>query len=507
MKTASIALVICLFWLPSAARTAAPPAHKHVASVSSRVLAIVGVTVISCADEPPRANTTVLIQDGRIIAIGGAVAVPAGARKLDGRDKYLIPGLWDMHVHVTHDQFRTLFLAHGITGIRHMFSFSRWSSPRHWRTPAKQPLVAPRLVLSDSMLDGHRPALPLLLRANVYRAKDARSARKEVKAFKTRQEDFVKVYPCLSREAFLAVLDEARKQGLPVAGHVPHAINVGEAADKGMHSIEHLSGVALACSRNEQTLRMALVRDMETVLKGMDAATAWRTQVQAYRSYDAAKASKLFRLFVRTGAWHVPTLVQKRAWGDLANAGFTNDPRLPSLPGMVRTLWKVERTREGVRLPLAGVTFTFSELREHRWQFRKDLEVVEAMHNAGVRLLAGTDTPSPCCFPGSGLHDELELLVEAGLSPLAALQTATRNPALFLGRRKDLGTVEVGKLADLVLLEADPLKYIGNTRRIAAVVFAGQVIDPRKLHPKADPTKKGNETSRRSSVTLKRLAG
>src|SRR5262249_37817833 len=151
----------------------------------------------------------------------------------------------------------------------------------------------------------------------------------------------------------LAVLDEARKLRLPVAGHVPHAINVGEAADKGMQSIEHLSGVALACSSKEQTLRAALVRQMETGdLKGMDAATAWRTQVQAYNSYDPAKAAALFRLFVRKGVWHVPTLVQKRAWGRLGEATFTGDPRLLRLPDLVRKLWKVERTANEVRLPL-----------------------------------------------------------------------------------------------------------------------------------------------------------
>jgi imidazolonepropionase-like amidohydrolase len=339
--------------------------------------------------------------------------------------------------------------------------------------------------MTDGMIDGGVPALPWLLRKHVYRAADAEQAREQVKLCKKRGEDFVKVYPCLSRKAFLAVLDEAGKVGLPVAGHVPHAINVGEAADKGMQCVEHLSGVALACSRKEKTLRASLVRQMQTGdLKGMDAATAWRTQVQAYNSYDPAKAAALFRLFVRKGTWHVPTLVQKRAWGRLGDVAFTKDPRVLQLPALVRRLWAVERTAKGIRLPLPDIAFSNLELIEHRRQFRKDMEVVEAMHRHGVRLLAGTDTPSPYCFPGSGLHDELELLVEAGLSPLAALQTATRNPARFLNREKDLGTVERGKIADLVLLDGDPLQYIGNTRKIAAVILGGRLLDF------SDPTKR-----------------
>jgi imidazolonepropionase-like amidohydrolase len=476
-------LAFCLCAPPS--RAAAPPRPA-----AAQTLAILGVTVIDVTGGDPKTNQTVLIQGGRVVALGRNVVAPPGSRTLDGRGKFLIPGLWDMHAHAVDDSFRDLFLAHGVTGVRHMYSFSRWYSPRPWRKPTRGDRPAPRLVLSDSMVDGARPAMPWLLRANVHAAADARSARLAVRACKQRQEDFVKVYPGLSREAFLALLEEAGALGLPVAGHVPHAVNVGEAADKGMRSVEHLSGVALACSRREQALRAALVRDTQTgALQGMDAATAWRTQVQAYNSYDPGKAAALFARFARKGTWHTPTLVQKRAWGRLGEPGFTADPRLPTLTAWVRELWRVERTPDGVLLPGPEIRFTGAELVAHRRQFRKDMEVVEAMHKAGVRLLAGTDAPSPYSFPGSGLHDELELLVEAGLSPLDALRTATRNPAVFLGREKDLGAVEVGKLADLVLLDADPLKHIGNTRRIAAVLVGGRVLVPGTARP-ADPTRR-----------------
>src|SRR5262249_11074647 len=157
----------------------------------------------------------------------------------------------------------------------------------------------------------------------------------------------------------------------------------------------------LACSAEERRLRVALAADIRARrLTGMDAATAWRTQVKAYDSYDPAKAATLWRLFVQQGTWHVPTLVPKRAWGSLSPPDLIAGPRLAALPDLVRERWKVQRVPGGVRLPGLELTVTAADLVEHRRQFRKDLEVVQAMHRAGVKLLAGTDTPSPYAFPG-----------------------------------------------------------------------------------------------------------
>jgi imidazolonepropionase-like amidohydrolase len=488
MKSARIILalfLLCWSTPSSPLQGAAPP---------PRTLVITGVTVIDATGKAPRPDTTVLIRGDRIVALGktGQLAVPAAAQVVDGRGKYLIPGLWDMHVHVVHDRFRQLFLAHGITGVRHMYTPNPWCSPRRWRAQAGT-LLAPRLVLSDSMVDGARPALPLLLRANVHSAANERAARQVVHTLKGRGEDFIKVYTGLSEKAFLALLDEAGKQRMAVAGHVPHAVNVGVAAQRGMRCVEHLSGVALACSRQEAVLRSTLVRDMEAGrLTPLEAATAWRFQVKAYRSLDPSKVARLIQVFARNGTWHCPTLLEKRAWERLEEESFTRDGRLASLPPLVRNAWKVKRSNGGVSLPRLGMRFSYAELGEHAYQFRKDLEMVEALHRAGVRLLAGTDTPNPYCFPGSGLHDELKLLVKAGLTPLEALQTATRNPGEFLGRQQELGTVEAGKLADLVVLEADPLKHIGNTRQIAAVILGGKLLDQRQLRAmsgQADPTR------------------
>jgi imidazolonepropionase-like amidohydrolase len=477
--------------LPAPARVA-PPVPPD-----AGVLAITDVTVIDCTGAPARPGSTVLIKDGRITALGkaGAVPIPRGARVVPGRGHYLIPGLWDMHVHVSHATFADLFLANGVTGVRHMYSPTLWFSARQWRKPPPPggPLW-PRLVGADRMLDGHPPALSAAVNWKVRVVKSEAQARLAVRDLKRSGEDFIKVYPLLPRPIYLAAADEARRQRIPLVGHVPHLVRVREAVLAGQRSIEHLSNVALACSPHEEDLLKELAKALrDPKLAPFDRATAWRFQVKAYASYDPARAEALFRLFVGHGTWHVPTLVQKQAWGELANPAFLADKRVNTLPRELQWLWEVKRQGGGVNVPTLGLRFNARDLADHRRQFRKDLEVVGAMHRRGVRLLAGTDSPSPYCVPGFSLHDELALLFEAGLTPLEALQTATRNPAQFLGRDKDLGTVEVGKVADLVLLEADPLDDITNTRKVAAVVLGGQLIDRKARQALLDRPARGKQ--------------
>jgi hypothetical protein len=467
--------LLCLLLLgPVGARVAPPPPPAD-----PGVLAITNVTVIDATGAPPRRRTTVLIRGERIVAVGPArlVPVPRGARVLDGRGRFLIPGLWDMHTHITHPAFPRLFLAHGVTGVRHMFSTNYFCSPRQMaRQAAARQEPFPRLFAAEQLVDGPASVFAWPASGNVHRVRSAGDARRAVRALKARGEDFVKVYDGLSREAYFELALEAWAVGLPFAGHVPYAVNAGEASDAGQSSIEHLSGVALACSAQEEQLRARLL------VGGKGLAAVWRINAQAYRTYDPVKAEALFRKFAQNGTWQVPTLVQRRVWSKLDDPRFVNDPRLAQMPDLVRQVWQVKQKANGVKLPYLGLELTKADLEQNRAEFRQDLEVVvPAMRWAGVRLLAGTDASVPYCFPGSGLHDELELLVEAGLNRMEALQAATRNPAEFLGRQRDLGTVERGKLADLVLLDASPLEDIRNTRRIRAVVLGGRVLDREAL--------------------------
>jgi imidazolonepropionase-like amidohydrolase len=433
---------------------AGPAAVPHPESV-----AFTGVTVIDATGRPAQPDMTVLLAAGRIAILGktGQVAVPVGARVIDASGKYLIPGLWDMHVHWYDRASLPLFLANGVTGIRILCGF-----PLHlqWRKEvAEGTLAGPRLVLAGPIIDGPEPVWPDSLRAANYAEGEL-----AVRKIKRQGYDCVKVYNLLPRDAFLGVAEAARKQGLPLVGHVPFAVSAAEASDAGQKSIEHLSGVALACSSREAELRKQLA-----VPTDPGTAALLRLEVQAEDSYDQEKAAVLFARFVKNGTWQVPTLAVKQAHARLADRNAVAPAQLRYLPPSLKNRW--DKRRGATYRKLGAEDFA-----NFRHSLISQLELVGRMHRAKVPFLAGTDTGALDCFPGVSLHDELELLVRAGLTPLEALQTATRNPARYLERPDEQGTVEQGRAADLVLLDANPLDDIRNTRRIHAVVVGGKLF-------------------------------
>ena len=427
--------------------------------VREKPLAITYVTIIDCTGKEAQPDMTVIITGDRITTLGKAkeVAVPEQAQVIDGKGKFLIPGLWDMHVHWYDKPYLPLFTANGVTGVRQMSG-----APVHlgWRKEmADGSLVGPRMVVAGTIIDGPKPVWP-----NSIAVTTAEEGRQAVQNTKKHGYDFVKVYSLLPEEAYCAIAAEAKKLGLVFVGHVPEAVSAAKASDLGQNSIEHLWGVAFACSSKEEEQKTAYLAELAKSPPPMLLVLYNRYVALCLDSYDEQKAAELFARFVRNDTWQVPTLTVLRYKAYLRNMQFTEDPRLKYLPPSVRAMW--------ARLAniLAG------QFTEPEKVYRKELAIVRSMHTAGVRLLAGTDTPNPYCFPGFSLHDELALLVEGGLSPMDALQTATRNPAQFLGREKDLGTVEKGKVADLVLLDADPLKDIKNTHKIASVIVGGKLL-------------------------------
>jgi hypothetical protein len=330
---------------------------------------------------------------------------------------------------------------------------------------AKGTLLGPRMVAAGPIVDGPKPVWPFSIAAG-----NADEGREAVRTVKKKGSDFIKVYSLLPREAFFAVADEAKKQGLPFAGHVPTAVSAAEASDAGQKSIEHLTGLLLACSSKQDELRQEALAALSKRDDPVSRVLGVRAQLKALDSYDDKKATELFDRFVKNGTWQCPTLTVLRAFAHLDDKKFTNDPRLKYLPPFVKD-FLYPKNPEG----------TAEDYANRRRLYRKYLELVGALHRARVDILAGTDAPNPYCFPGFSLHDELELLVAAGLTPAAALQCATRNPARYLDKLKDVGTVEPGKLADLVLLEADPLTDIKNTRKITAVVVNGKLLSKETL--------------------------
>ncbi|MDB5336688.1 MAG: hypothetical protein JWN70_2307 [Planctomycetaceae bacterium] len=436
--------------------------HAQAEDPPAKSLAITGVTVIDATGAPAQPDITVIIFGNRIIAMG-EVGVPAGAQVVDGKGKYLIPGLWDMHVHTVSPSFLQLYLANGVTGVRDMHAMDPDATfgLRKQVQEGKQP--GPRIVVAGPLVDGPNPFVPGSLVAA-----DAAEGRAAVRKLKKMGADFVKVYTKLPREAYLSIADEAKLQGLPFVGHIPESVSAAEASDLGQKSIEHLTGVELASSDKEDELRREAVAALVDNQAAME--LLGRIGARAADSVSDTKARALYARFVRNGTWHVPTLTVLHSLVSLDDPKFTADPRVKYMPPSLSSYWTL------IKLPpetAAGL----------KLRYKRTTGLVRAMHQAGVPFLAGTDTPGvPYVFPGFSLHNELALLVvECGFTPLEALQAATRNPARFFGREKDLGTVEPGKLADLVLLDADPLADIHNTTKIAAVVANGRLLSRPEL--------------------------
>jgi imidazolonepropionase-like amidohydrolase len=440
----------------------------------SQSLAIKGVTVIDATGRGPEPDMTVIADGGHIVAVGPwrKTHIPRKAVVVDGTGKFLIPGLWDMHVHGASDArapwSHLLFLANGVVGVRDM---SGPPDADAWRaTQASNPDPSPTIYLGSPIIDGPNPTWPESIVVT-----DEAQGREVVEQQRERGADFIKVYSKLSRNAYFAIADEANKCGIPFEGHVPESVTAGEASNAGQKSIEHLTRVADACSKEEKSIDSEMQRQ-ETLFRASGATRSQkidsgkniiRLNMRVVETFDEATAQSLFALFVKNRTWQCPTLTLLRAQID--DPLIANDPRLKYLSREVRAKWDAGYYKNVPPEPRAAI------VKLSRLQFDESERLVGLMYRAGVPILAGTDTMNPQCFPGFGLHDELALLVDAGLSPLAALQSATRNAAEFMGQLDHRGTIEVGKTADLVLLDKDPLADIHNTRSIQAVVLSGKL--------------------------------
>jgi hypothetical protein len=424
------------------------------------------VTVIDPENSKETQDRTVIISGDRISEVRDSEGMepPAGAKVVDGRGKYLIPGLWDMHVHAVFaerlDSMFPAFVANGVLGIRDMgTSMPLADIDRLRHETANGSRLGPRIVAAGPILDGR----PKPLRPNFLAITTPEEGHDTVRRLKGSGSDFIKVYSWLSRDSFLAIADEANKQNIPFAGHVPFSVPVLKASDAGQKSMEHLYGIALACSAREDEIRNELVKS------GTDVTFPVLDHMEieeAGASYSEKKAAKVFAHLARNHTWQVPTFAADLPDSYAFDTRVTGDPRLRYIPLSVQEQWSKTTASVGGSSPWGK----FSEQR---------LRMLGTMHRAGVPVLAGTDTAwyQPYTYAGFSLHDELALLVQAGLTPIESLQTATINPVRFLGMEKDFGTIEKGKIANLVLLDADPSADIHNTTKISELFLAGKEFD------------------------------
>lgn len=417
------------------------------------------VTLIDGTGGPPRPESAVLVDGDRIVAVGSSaeVAHPPGARVVDGAGKYLIPGLWDMHLHTFMDQnmVDTMFpvlVAHGVVGVRDTHGDFEIAQ-RARSEVAKGARVGPRSMTPHLLLDGTPPIHPT---GEVVATADA--ARVAVRTRKAMGVDYVKVYTRLCRDAYFAIADECRRLDIPFAGHVPTAVTAAEASQAGQHAFEHMLSVEMGVSTEEDAMRLR---------QASHAPQFEPPDADVIRStFDRRKADALYELLARNTTWQCPTLIMHAGMTAFPETDYRTDPRWRSLGKTARGMWDMVSTMTDhpIFAGMKPLLPLYCQIAGELWR-------------AGVPIVAGSDAPNPLVFPGSSLHQEFELLVDAGLTPLAALQAATREAARFRDQLETQGTVEEGKVSDLVLLDADPLQDIRNTKKITAVVLGGRYLD------------------------------
>ena len=402
------------------------------APIGAQTITIDNVTIVDVTNGRLQARKTIVIEGNRIARIDNASASTHAAATLDGTGMFVIPGLWDMHVHAyfTNDTARfhstsevmlPLFVVNGITGVRDLGSNLEATLAARDSVAAHQ-LIGPRMLVSGPMLDG-----PTTHYAAAIKVANDEEARAAVRMLKQRGVDMIKTQSLIPREAYFALADEARRVGISFEGHVPNAITGMEAVVAGQRSFEHLLGV----------------RDT---------------------------ATSLIAELARKRVWQCPTVINSVGTA----ADLTSDPGVP--------YWLRSAVEGWQRTAVTRATASDSAAQAAEERATKRLALIKRMYDLKIPFLAGTDAPAGYdLVPGASLHRELQLFVRAGLTPLQALQTATLNPAVYFSKTAEWGTVAPGKVADLVVLRANPLADIANTRAVAAVVADGRYYAPREL--------------------------
>ena len=444
------------------------------AAVNPPLLIITHVNVIDVLTGDTRRDLTLVVSGNRIVSIHPTNGTPSasGVEIIDAGGKYLIPGLWDMHVHAFTFPESTIalgrraievyfpqFLAAGVTGIRDMGGWVDTVMDVRRRVQSHE-VLGPRIVAAGRLFGGNNPWAPSSPHAWVITNPD--SARMAVDSMRRAGASFIKVHDLLKRDVYFAIAAAARDLKLPLIGHMRPSVSVAEAIDAGQVGMEHVAiELVVACAgggtREANDFYDQWIKGgWSAFIRGT--ATLWGQR-------DSAKCDGILKRMKDAGVHVTPTLVlrmQDSAFLARVNVSYLTPASRSTCATTVKDWGSVPDSLRAL-------------------YYRTTFDIVGRVHRAGVGILAGTDGPGNCLVPGISLHEELENLVRAGLSPLDALRTATLEPARFMGLTDSLGTIKRGNVADLVLLEADPLRDIRNARLVAGVIVDGRWISSKDI--------------------------
>ena len=430
-----------------------------------------------------RPNQTVIIKDGKIFKIAPTTEIKLSPKNqiVDGNGKYLMPGLWDSHIHFAYieelaPRMFDLFLLYGITSVRD--TGGRIEFVKEWKNRAlANPTDAPRVMIAGPLLDG----MP-----NVYDGSDpghpalsvgsgsVEAVAKHIQRLDSIGVDFLKAYEMLTPDQFMMVMKLAKEKGLKVTGHVPLSMDVISASNAGLNSMEHMRNLELSCASNADELllqRQVALAKSKNISGGDLRSSIHAAQRQlAVENYDERKANVIIDVLAKNQTWQIPTLA--------LNTGQTRLPygqpewleSFEYLPDTIRSQWKAALA--------SAPSLTNFRMVYSKWL----LDMAAKIHKAGIPMMAGTDTPIGFLTPGLSLHEELIVMVEAGLTPADAIRAATLNPAKYFNLENELGSIKEGMWADLLILSANPLGNIRNTQRIEGVVKQGKYYDQAALN-------------------------
>lgn len=458
MKKLNSALLVALLSLFTAS-----PQRAQSPEGAGVSLVFTHVTVIDTVNGALHPDTFVIVTGDRIAQVGTKrhVKVPKDGKIIDSTGKFMIPGLWDMHVHAFFDDRAEsgrdvtlpLFIANGVTGVRDMGSNLDPVLQARKDIEDKR-LLGPRMIVSGPMLDGPKSTYKSAIA--IATPEDGRRA---VDMLKSRGVDFIKIQSYVPRDAYFAIVEECKKQNIVFVGHVPDSIRGSEASNAGQKSWEHLIGIFEGSSTVED-----------------DLLTGPKSPGRFLATYDATKEAAIIQLLAKNHTWQCPTLYWERGQWLVDVIDPSKDPDVKYAP----VSWRERVWPKATKSIIKEMDTDPLPVRERFVQH--ELDIVKKLNQAGVPFLAGTDCPAGVdVLPGFSLHLELQRFIAAGFAPLEALQTATLRPAQFLDKLNDYGTVETGKVADLVLLDASPLDDIRNTQKIAGVVAGGRYFSRANL--------------------------